>query len=161
MSYAGLAALNTEPKWFECFLTRDDDTVSYTLSDDDIAIVIFKLLKFSEKDVMKIDVSAMKAIKIKVRPEVNLENHKTATAMVIKPGLYLQAMKEVKMEKSVRLSWLPSDVSDEKIIEVMQMFGKVLKPPTDAKFIIKDSAPELTKRLRNILSNDRILEMVV
>ena len=85
MSFARTAALNTEPKWLECFLTRDDDTVSYTLSEDDIAYVLYKLLRFGEFDMIKVDLSAMKSLKAKIKPQVNIENQKTTSAMVIKP----------------------------------------------------------------------------
>ena len=160
-SYATLAQRNTEPKWLEAFLARDDETVPYTLSEDEVAEVLYKLLKFGANDVIKVDLSAMKSIKIKVRAEVNIDNHKTNANMVIRQGLYLQAMKEVKKEKFIKLSWLPSDVPDEKILEVMQLYGKIVSPPVDSKFVIKDSAPELTKRLRNVYSNDKVLEMLV
>ena len=33
--------------------------------------------------------------------------------------------------------------------------------PTDANFVISDKAKEITKRLRNVYSNDRLIEMVV
>ena len=161
MSYSALAARNTEPKWLECFLARDDDTVPYTLSEDELANVLYRLLKFGEFDVIKVDLSAMKSIKVKVRPEVNIDNHRTSANMVIREGLYLQAMKEVKQEKVVKLSWLPSDVTDQQIVEVMEMFGKVTKQPVDSKFIIKDSANEITKRLRNVFNNDKIVEVLV
>ena len=154
-SYASQAAHNTEPKWLEVFLARDDDTVSYTLSEDEVAEIIYKHLKFGASDVIKVDLSPMKSLKLKIKPHVNIDDHKTTAAMVVRPGLYLQAMKEVKKEKFVKLSWLPSDVSDQKIIEVMEMYGKIVTPPADSKFIIKDSAPELTKRLRNVYSNDK------
>ena len=116
-----------------------------------------RIRRFGEFNVIKVDLSAKKSIKVKVRPEVNLENHKTSANMVIRAGLYLQAMKEVKQENIVRLSWLPSDVSDQQIIETMEMFWRVTKPPTDSKFIMN----ELTKRFRNVFNNDKNVEVLV
>ena len=78
-----MTTLNTEPKWFEVFLARDDNTVSYTLSKDELAYVLYKLLRIGEYDVLKVDLSPMKSVKVKVKPQVNLENHMTTANMVM------------------------------------------------------------------------------
>ena len=77
MSYASQAALNTQPKWLEIFLARDNDTVPYTISEDDLAVILYRRFNFGAHDILKVDMSAMKSIKILVRPEVDLEKHKT------------------------------------------------------------------------------------
>ena len=53
---------------------------------------------------------------------------------------YCHILKEVKQERVIKLSWVPADVTDKQIIEVLELFGTVTKPPTDSKFVIKDSA---------------------
>ena len=161
MAYASMAANGSPPKWFEFFLVRDSDTIPYTLSDDELAIILYQRFKFGEYDVMKVDQSAMISVKLKVKPEVDLEKHKTTHAWMVRKGLYVQPMKEVKQEKTIRLSWISSDVTEKQIVDVMQLYGKITKKPVDAKFLIKDNAPEMTKRLRNVFSNDKTMEMVV
>ena len=156
-----MASHNIQPKWFEFFLVRDSETVPYTLSEEELATVLYKDFRFGEFDVIKVDLSSMKSVKIKVKPQVDLEKHKNSAAFMVRPGLYVQAMKEVKQEKMVRLSWLSDDVTDAQIIEVLELFGKVTKQPTDAKFVIKDNATNLTKRLRNVYSNDKNVEMLI
>ena len=130
-AYAGVASQNIQPKWFEFYLQRDDEKIPYTLSEDELANVLFRLFKFGENDVIKVDQSAMRTIKIKVRPEVNIENHKNNRALEIREGLFIQPMKEVKQEKVIKLSWVSSDVKDEEIVAVMSLFGRVTRPPVD------------------------------
>ena len=163
MSYSLRAAQGTQPKWFEFFLARDSETIPFTLNEEELATILYSDTRFGfgEHDVIKVDMSAMKSVKIKVRAEVNLEDHKTTRALQVRAGLYVQPMKEVKQEKIVKLSWLPSDVPDEAIIEVLEMFGKVTRPPMDAKFVIKDNASQFAKRLRNVFSNDKTVEMLI
>ena len=161
MAYAAKASQELPPKWFEFFLVRDAETVPYTLSEEELAKVLYVRFRFGEYDILKIDQSAMKSVKVKVKPDIDLEKHKTTSAWMVRPGLYVQPMKEVKTEKIVRLSWISPETPVEQIVEVMQLFGKVTKMPTDAKFIIKDNADAITKRLRNVYSNDKVLEMIV
>ena len=99
-------------------------------------------------------------IKLKVQHSVDIEKHKTTKAFAVREGLYVQPMKEVKLEKMIRLSWIPSETKNEEVCEILRLFGEITKPPTDMKFVIRDDAPELTKMLRNIYSNDRQVEML-
>ena len=92
---------------------------------------------------IKVDQSAMKSIKIKVKPNIDIDRHKISHQYEVREGLYVQPMKEVKQERIIKLSWVPADVTDKQIIDVHQLFGKVTKPPVDSRFVIKDSAPSL------------------
>ena len=142
-----MASQNSSPKWLDFFLVQDGDTIPYTLTEDELARILYKpdCFNFGEFDVIKIDQTAMRTVKLKVRQGVDIEKHKLTHQYEIREGLYVQQMKEVKVERVIKLSWVPSDVEDHQIIEVLQLFGKVTKPPVDAKFQIRDNAPALTK----------------
>ena len=162
MSYRDMLGVSTSPKWLEFNLVRDSENIPYTLSDDELAEVLYKRFGFGEFDVLRVDQASMKTIKIQVNHAVDLEKHKPSSQLTIRPGLYVQAMKEVKIDKLIKLSWVPAEASTEQICEVLEMFGKVTKKPVNVKFSIKDNAPEITKRLRNVISeNDKQLEMLL
>ena len=59
------------------------------------------------------------------------------------------------------MQWVPSELEDEKIMETMSLFGQVMKGPFQTGFEVRDDAPELTQRLKNIKTNNRMLEMVI
>ena len=157
-----MLGVSTSPKWLEFNLVRDSENIPYTLSDDKLAEVLYKRFGFGEFDVLRVDQSTMKTIKIQVNHAVDLEKHKPSSQLTIRPGLYVQAMKEVKIDKLIKLSWVPAEASTEQICEVLEMFGKIIKKPVNVKFSIKDNAPDITKRLRNVISeNDKQLEMLL
>ena len=131
------------------------------VNNDELAKLLYDRFRFGEFDIVKINYSAMKVIKVKVRAGVDIEQHKNTSAYSIRPGLWVLPMKEIKQEKRIKLSWLPNEVTNEEITEVLELFGTVTGQATDLKFQIDDRADELTKRLRNFFCNDRKIEMVV
>ena len=160
-SYASRTGQGTGPKWMEMRLHRDNDNIPYTVNNDELAKLLYDRFRFGEFDIIKIDYSAMKVIKVKVRAGVDIEQHKNTSAYSIRPGLWVLPMKEIKQEKRIKLSWLPNEVTNEEITEVLELFGTVTGQATDLKFQIDDRADELTMRLRNVFCNDRKIEMVV
>ena len=77
-SYAGRTGQGAGPTWMELRLYRDNDTIPYTVNNEELAKMLYKRFQFGEFDIVKIDYSAMKSIKIKVRAGVNVENHKNS-----------------------------------------------------------------------------------
>ena len=90
-----------------------------------------------------------------------MDEHKNTSALEVRAGLYVLPMKEMKQEKLIKLSWLPSDVTNDQVKEVLELFGNVTGEITDLKYQIDDKETALTKRLRNVFCNDRKLEMIV
>ena len=160
-SYAGRTGQGAGPTWMELRLYRDNETIPYTVNNEELAKMLYKRFQFGEFDIVKIDYSAMKSIKIKVRAGVNVENHKNTSAYAVRPGLWVLPMKELKQEKQIKLSWVPAEMTNAEINEVLELFGTVTSEATDLKFVIDDKEDELTKRLRNVYCNDRKVTMVV
>ena len=125
MSYRDKLNVDTSPKWLEFHLIRDSEKIPYTLSEDELAETLYKRFGFGEFDVLRVDQASMKTIKIQVHHAVDIEKHKPSSQLTIRPGLYVQAMKEVKLEKLVKLSWVPAEATTEQICEVLELFGKV------------------------------------
>ena len=162
MSYRDRLGVDTSPVWLEFHLVRDSENIPYTLSELELAEVIYKRFKFGDHDVLRIDQASMKTVKIQVHHSVDIEKHKNTSQIAVRKGLYVQAMKEVKLDKLVKLSWVPSEASSEQICDVLELFGKVTKKPVSTKFVIKDDADECTKKLRNVISeNDKQVEMLI
>ena len=160
-TWANRAGNGASPTWLEMHLFRDNETTSFTISDDELATILYSRFNFGEFDIVQIDHASMKLIRILVRAGVNVNNHKNDSAYQVRPGLYILPMKEMKQEKIVKLSWLPEEVTNDQVCEVLELFGTVTKTPVNMKYAIKDNAPALTKRLRNVLSNDRKVEMII
>ena len=158
--YANIANRNTS-KWISCNLLRTDESTPYTLSNDDIANLVFKILKLDEKDILSIDTHSMRTVKIEISLKVDFDRHALTSAVELKPGILVQPMKEIKKERWVKLQWIPSEMQDSDIKAVMNLFGEVMDGPYQTNFEIPDNADPLTKKLRNIKTNSRIIEMVI
>ena len=101
------------------------------MNNDELAKLLYDRFRFGEFDIVKINYSAMKVIKVKVRAGVDIEQHKNTSAYSIRPGLWVLPMKEIKQEKRIKLSWLPNEVTNEGITEVLELFGTVTGQATD------------------------------
>ena len=156
-NYASIS--QNKSKWINCYLVRDHEGVSFTLSMDEIAELCFKELKLSERDICSIDTHSMKVIKIELNQHVNVQNHLLTAQTMIRDGLYVQAMKEVKRERWIKINWVPHDMSHQAIVEVLESFGRVLQGPYQTNFDVRDDAPDLTKKLRSIKTNNRTVEI--
>ena len=73
-SYAGIANSN-RMKWVQCFLYRENETIPYTLTQYELADLLFNRLKFKEGDIESVDTQSMRQIKIEVKSSLDIEKH--------------------------------------------------------------------------------------
>ena len=144
-----------------CHLFRTIETTPYTLNHDELALLVFKALKLSESDIRSIDTHSMKIVKIEVYAHVNIDNHALTAQYQVRPGLMVQPMKEVKKERWVKLYWVPHDMPESSIKATLSLFGEVMSGPFQTNFEINDKADELTKKLKSIKTNNRVVEMLI
>ena len=158
-SYANISS--NKSKWIACHLVREDESVSFTLSQDEIAYLVFALLKLNESDIVSIDSHSMKVIKIELMQHVNIEKHALTAQTEIREGLFIQAMKEVKRTRWVKINWVPADMEKIDIVKCLENFGQVIQGPFQTNFDVRDNAPALTQRLKAIKTNNRTVEMEI
>ena len=156
LTYAGRTAV--EDKWMVMHLESKDKAITnFNLTLSEIARILFNVMKFPENGVvLQIDQYTYKQLKIKIKGDYDYRRHLTAEAILIprtNGTIKILPMKEVRKEKVVKLSRVPTEWSKLEVMNGLTMFGTIEVEPEFINIEVrKEDLDEesLCKNLANI-----------
>ena len=146
----------------DVFLERKDDSVSFNLSKEELAKLVFRKMGIAPKSVKKIDTSGFGKINIELEPNVNLEPMINLPLFEIRDGLRTKFYRpHHRKDTLVTISWLDIETPDSLVAHVMSHFGNLKSNIQWVKFKKEENESELASMLNNILSGERQVWMEV
>ena len=110
----------------DIFFERKNDSISYNLSKEELAKLIFKKMCIDPKSILKIDTSGFGRINIELVNSVNLESMINLPIFEIREGLRTKFYRpHHRKESLVTISWLDIETPDSLVSHVMSHFGNL------------------------------------
>ena len=153
----------------EIILERDDRSIAYRLTKEELGKLLFGKLKVAESDIDGIDTSSrFGAVCVTLREGVNPQQFCKPQSIEIRSGLRTKFCKPRHgLEVMVTVSWADPETPDGLVNHVFSHFGKIKTSPNNQLGIIhgtfKTAEEEGTwaKKLNNISNGERKFWMVV
>ena len=140
----------------DIFFERKNDSISYNLSKEELAKLIFKKMCIDPKSILKIDTSGFGRINIELVNSVNLESMINLPVFEIREGLRTKFYRpHHRKESLVTISWLDIETPDSLVAHVMSHFGNLKSDIQWVKFKKEENESELASMLNTILSRER------
>ena len=141
---------------------RKDNQVSFHLSKDELAKLLFVRMKLDPKHILKIDTSGFGKINIELASNLNPENFLDLPAFEIRKGLSVKYYKpHHRKDVLVNINWLDIETPDELLVHVLSHFGKVKSNVTWVKMKEEKDESQLAKMLNSIRNGDRQVWMEI
>ena len=141
---------------------RKDNQVSFHLSKDELAKLLFVRMKLDPKHILKIDTSGFGKINIELASNLNPENYLDLPAFEIRKGLSVKYYKpHHRKDVLVNINWLDIETPDELLVHVLSHFGKVKSNVTWIKMKEEKDESQLAKMLNSIRNGDRQVWMEI
>ena len=166
-SYASKVTGNKKPgreklNVLDVFFERKNDAISYSLSKEELAKLIFKKMCIDPKSILKIDTSGYGKINIELDKSVDLEPMINMPVFEIREGLRTKFYRPHHRKDSlVTISWLDIETPDSLVSHVMSHFGNLKSNIQWVKFKKEEDESELASMLNNILSGERQVWMEI
>ena len=146
----------------DVYLDRKDNSVSYNLSKEELAKLIFKKMAIDPKSVVKVDTSGFGKIHIEFVRNVNLETMMNLPVFDIRNGLRTKFYRpHHRKDTLVTINWLDIETPDSLVSHVLGHFGKLKSNVQWAKFKKEENESSLAGLLNNILSGERQVWMEI
>ena len=146
----------------DIFFERKNDSISYNLSKEELAKLIFKKMCIDPKSILKIDTSGFGRINIELVNSVNLESMINLPVFEIREGLRTKFYRpHHRKESLVTISWLDIETPDSLVAHVMSHFGNLKSDIQWVKFKKEENESELASMLNTILSGERQVWMEI
>ena len=157
-SYSEASGRVTE-KVMSCMFQKTDPSISYTLTEVDIARICYQILKIPEGRLKGYDESAFRRLRIYVDPSLNLEEIMTSTAKFVRNGLRLEPMKKATTEFWIKINWIPYEEEYvQPLKNVLAEFGSFI---TEVEHQVGQGSTtnELVDKLKGVKTNNRKVKM--
>ena len=146
----------------DIFLERQDNKISYNLSKEELAKLLFKKMSIDPKFFLKIDTSGFGKIQIELTNNVNLETMTHLPAFDIRKGLRTKFYRpHHRKDTLVTINWLDIETPDSLVTHVLGHFGKLKSNVQWVRFKQEEDESPLAKLLNNILSGERQIWMEI
>ena len=165
MTYAekaggGLIKRRKKLNVLDIILERRNQEISFTLSKEELAKLLFRKMQIQSTQVSKIDTSAFGKIHVEMNENVKLEKFVELPAFEIREGLRTKFYRpHHRQDTLVKMSWLDLETPDELVMHILSFFGK---PKSNIKYCTmkeEDGDSELAKLLNNIPNGERQIWM--
>ena len=146
----------------DIMLERKDSQVSYNLTKEELAKLLFSKMKLDPKSILKLDTSGFGKINVELAPHLDPEMLVNLPAFDIRDGLRIKYYKpHHRKEVLVTISWLDIETPDELLLHMLNHFGKVKSNVKWTKVKEEEGESHLAKMLNSILSGERQVWMEV
>ena len=146
----------------DIFLERKDNTISYNLSKEELAKLVFKKMAIDPKFVLKVDTSGFGKIHVELTNNVNPESMTNLPAFDIRNGLRTKFYRpHHRKDTLVTINWLDIETPDSLVTHILSHFGKIKSNIQWVKIKAEENESLLAKMLNNILSGERQIWMEV
>ena len=161
MSYAARVSSGGGPKKkklnvLDIFLERRDQEISFTLTKEELAKLLFKKMKIQSTQISKIDTSAFGKIHIELKQTVKPEKFINLPVFDIREGLRTKYYRPHHREDTlVKVSWLDLETPDELLLHILSFFGN---PKSNVQYCTmkeEEGESELAKLLNDIPNGER------
>ena len=146
----------------DIFLERKDNTISYNLSKEELAKLVFKKMAIDPKFVLKVDTSGFGKIHVELTNNVSPESMTNLPAFDIRNGLRTKFYRpHHRKDTLVTINWLDIETPDSLVTHILSHFGKIKSNIQWVKIKAEENESLLAKMLNNILSGERQIWMEV
>ena len=146
----------------DVYLDRKDNTVSFNLSKEELAKLLFKKMAIDPKSVIKVDTSGFGKIFIEFASNVNLETMTNLPVFDIRNGLRTKFYRpHHRKDTLVTINWLDIETPDSLVSHVLGHFGKLKSNVQWTKFKKEENESSLAGLLNSILSGERQVWMEI
>ena len=146
----------------DIMLERKDSQVSYNLTKEELAKLLFSKMKLDPKSILKLDTSGFGKINVELAPHLDPEMLVNLPAFDIRDGLRVKYYKpHYRKYVLVTISWLDIETPDELLLYMLNYFGKVKSNVKWTKVKEEEGESQLAKMLNSILSGERQVWMEV
>ena len=140
----------------DIILERRNQEISFTLSKEELAKLLFRKMQIQASQVLKIDTSAFGKIHVEMNENVKLEKFVELPVFEIREGLRTKFYRpHHRQDTLVKISWLDLETPDELVMHILSFFGK---PKSNVQYCTmkeEDGESELAKLLNNIPNGER------
>ena len=140
----------------DIILERRNQEISFTLSKEELAKLLFRKMQIQATQVSKIDTSAFGKIHVEMNENVKLEKFIELPVFEIREGLRTKFYRpHHRQDTLVKISWLDLETPDELVMHILSFFGK---PKSNVQYCTmkeEDGESELAKLLNNIPNGER------
>ena len=110
----------------DIFLERKDNTISYNLSKEELAKLVFKKMAIDPKFVLKVDTSGFGKIHVELTNNVSPESMTNLPAFDIRNGLRTKFYRpHHRKDTLVTINWLDIETPDIPVTHILSHFGKI------------------------------------
>ena len=146
----------------DIMLDRKDNQISYHLTKEELAKLLFNKMKLDSKNILKLDTSGFGKINIELAPHLNPDMFVNLPAFDIRNGLRVKYYKpHHRKEVLVNINWMDIETPDELLTHVLSHFGKVKSNVKWSKVREEEGESHLAKMLNSILCGDRQVWMEI
>ena len=140
----------------DIFLDRRNQEISFTLTKEELAKLLFKKMKIQSNQISKIDTSAFGKIHIEMKQNVKLEKFINLPVFDIREGLRTKFYRPHHREDTlVKISWLDLETPDELVLHILSFFGNPKSGVQYCTIKEEEGESELAKLLNDIPNGDR------
>lgn len=140
----------------DILLERQDNSISFNLSKDELSKLLFRKMKMDPKIVIKVDTSAFRTIHVEFDASISPESFSELPTFKIRDGLRTKYSRpQHRKDTLVTISWLDLETPDELVSHVFSHFGKMKSSIQWCKIKPEGEESEESKLLNNILSGER------
>ena len=146
----------------DIFLERRDNSISFNLSKEELAKLVFKKMAIDPKFCIKIDTSGFGKIHIELTANVIPKNMMNLPVFDIRDGLRTKFYRpHNRKDTLVTINWLDIETPDSLVMHVFGHFGKIKSNVLWVKIKQEENESQLAKMLNNILSGERQIWMEI
>lgn len=146
----------------DVYLDRKDNTVSFILSKEELAKLLFKKMAIDPKSVIKVDTSGFGKILIEFASNVNLETMTNLPIFDIRNGLRTKFYRpRHRKDTLVTINWLDIETPGSLVSHVLGHFGKLKSNVQWTRFKKEENESSLAGLLISILSGERQVWMEI
>ena len=145
----------------DIYLDRKEPSISYNLTKEELAKLLFKKMAIDPKNIIKLDTSGFGKINLELSGNVNPESFINFPSFDIREGLRTKFYRpHHRKDTLITISWLDLETPDNLVTHVFSHFGTV-KSNVQWTKIRQEEDESPAKMLNNILSGQRQIWMGV
>ena len=146
----------------DIYLDRREPSISYNLTKEELAKLLFKKMAIDPKNIIKLDTSGFGKINLELSGNVNPESFINFPSFDIREGLRTKFYRpHHRKDTLITISWLDLETPDNLVTHVFSHFGTVKSNVQWTKIKQEEDESPVAKMLNNILSGERQIWMEV